>query len=177
MYSGVFSILFTWLFVVFPIFFVKVDIKNETISEVIGRSRLTLFSVTSGLLLGGLSQIFFLYNLILKFKLEDNYLFTVLYLSTCIATLAVAFLPEYKYKRPHAVFVRYYFITFPICMFLMALMLYQKYLLTSTLSFLLILLYAVGNALILFRFKKPTAISEIFSFFILSVWVILMTFC
>lgn len=175
LFSGISSILITWSLVVFPVLRKGIEIKQQTISRIASQNNRVLTTVSIGLFLGGISQLLFAIQVLSKLEISLNSLLSVIYLSTCLITFLVVIFPEHKNPQVHTFLVRYYFFTVPLYIFLFGIRILEANALISYLSFLLVILYLVLNAVVIQRLKKATIISEIISFIIISSWIILMT--
>jgi len=169
--SGIISILITWLFVVVPAIRSGIDNKRQTISSAT-KKREVAIPVSFGLIIGTLFQILFLSYLLKRFELGYLNFGSILFLTTNLATIMVALLPEYKYFKAHSFFVKYYFVFNPISL------LYISYLANNVLLFAVaivsVILYFSGIIRIIMQ-EGVCARVEQWAFFTLSILTIFMT--
>jgi hypothetical protein len=175
LFSGIVSIILTWTFVVFPVLRIGINVKKQTISEIASQNKSVLTRVSIGLLLGGVFQLLFAIHLLSKLEVPLYSFSTFIYLSTCLITFLVVIFPEHKSPKIHTYLVRYYFFTVPLYVFLIAIRIIGTNTFISYLCFLLVALYLVLNTVVIQRLQKATIISEVTSFLIISLWIILMT--
>lgn len=169
--SGIVSIVITWLFVVAPAIRAGIDNKRQTISSATINRRVAV-PVTFGLIIGTFFQIIFLSYLLNRFELDFLNFGSILFLTSNLATILVALLPEHKYLKIHSFFVKYYFVTNPISL------LYISYLANKPFLFVIaigsVILYFSG-ILIIIKKEGVCARVEQWAFLTLSALTVFMT--
>lgn len=170
--SGILAMLFAWLFVVAPAVEHGIDSKNQTISSATKNDKVR-HRVSTGLILGTLFQISFLFYLLSRFQLSYLSIGSILYLSSTFATILVALFPEHKHFKIHSFFAKYYFLVFPSSLLLIAWNMGKEnnIFIFTCLS---VFLYFFG---VLWNLKKfgISAKVEQWAFLVLSAWTIVLT--
>ena len=178
-YSGLMAIVTVWLSIIlFPIFYLPVKIKDETLSKAISKNRSAVKVLSFGLFISGILSIVFLKYLIGRFGLLISMPTVILYISMSFVTILAAFFNPIKYKKTHLLIATYYFWISPLMMLTFGTTLshaYEK--IASMASYSCFLLYTIGAISIMFWTKKiKNTQLEIWAFFILLIWVLIMTF-
>ena len=92
-YSGIIYILLVWPLVVFLSLLKGLKYRSKTISQITGIKR-NLYIINSGLILGSIFQVLFLYFLSKKFPVENMSIFIFIYLTTILAAILTAKFPN-----------------------------------------------------------------------------------
>ena len=178
-YSGLMAIVIVWLSIIlFPIFYLPVKIKEETLSKAISKNRNATKVLSFGLFISGILSIVFLKYLTDRFDLLIAMPTSILYISMGFVTILAAFFNPLKYKKIHLSIATYYFWISPLMMLTFGTTLshtYEK--IASIASYFCFLLYTMGAISIMFWTKKiKNTQLEIWAFLILLIWVLIMTF-
>lgn len=171
--SGILAILIAWLFVVFPALKYGINPTKQTITSATSLSKVVKRYITFGLIVGSFFQGLFIFYIIEKFQIPLFSIGNILYLTTNIATIFVALYNFDKHPKFHTFFALYYFIMCPISLILISLSVIQSYYYIFIFSLAIVLMYTIGESLIYKKFKG-CAYLEIWAFFMLSIWTIVM---
>ena len=172
-FSGVLATLFAWLFVVTPAIRFGIDGKRQTITSTTKDNKVKRI-ISIGLVVGALLQTVFLFYIIQRFQLHLTDLGCLMYLSTNVATILVAFFTEQKHPKIHEALTEYYFVINPLSLVFIGLSAVGNYFYIFIFSFLIVLFYFFGIWRLLKKFGKA-AIVEQWAFFVLSIWTIVLT--
>lgn len=170
--SGIIAIVVTWMLVVAPAVRTGMDGSRQSISSTtcdvaVGRT------VSLGLIVGTVFQVIFLFHLSRKFGFGLWSPGAVLFLSTCVSSFLVAFVPEHRYAILHNILVKYYFVAHPVSLLLISG--YPGIPWLSAFTIADTLLYYLGTGWILMRYGI-CAHAENWAFLMLSAWTIAATF-
>jgi len=174
-YSGVISIIITWLFVVRPAFAAGVKSKYKTISHMTGEKKY-LHIINGGLIFGAMMQLLFIRYLMVQYHLALLSIGVILYISTITATLLTTIFPFRKFEKIHTHVVKYYFITIPLAILFIGLQLRPSFSKLFLVSMLVPALYLIAELSVFEEYKKDNALMEMWAFYLLSVWTLIMTF-
>ncbi|KKS95065.1 MAG: hypothetical protein UV71_C0013G0015 [Microgenomates group bacterium GW2011_GWC1_43_13] len=173
-YSGIISILLVWPLVVFLSLLKGLKYRSKTISQITGIKR-NLYIINSGLILGSIFQVLFLYFLSKKFPVENMSIFIFIYLTTILAAILTAIFPYYKYLGIHTFVVKYFFIVNPLSLIIFGYLIRNTNIYLSLISIIIPLIYYLGIFGILKAYKGINAIIQIWEFSLLSLWIILIS--
>ncbi|MBU0708277.1 hypothetical protein KJ596_00825 [Patescibacteria group bacterium] len=173
--SGILSMVFAWVLVVIPGLHAGIDGKSQTISFAT-KNKAYRTIINSGLVGGGLLQILFLSYLVGRYLLSYFNLGVLMYLSTTIITISVAFFPEPTYPKIHKKLARYYFVVNPLSLMIIGLSIKEKCSPLFFASAIIPLLYFIGLIFLIKKYKTENALMQAWAFLLLSFWTAIATF-
>lgn len=173
-YSGIMSVIITWILVVLPVVRKNNDIYGQSISSA-SSSNNTVRIVSIGLILRALFQAMFLVYLSQIEEVQVSSLSILVYFTTILATITTALFPLTRNPKIHNLAVKYFFVVYPITMVLIGLEMQNFNQLLTYLSILLTVCYFVGMIVIFKKFGLSNALAEIWAFFVISIWIVCLT--
>jgi hypothetical protein len=177
--SGLIAMSIAWLMiVVIPLVILPIKHKTETISSALARHSTVLYIVSISLVIGAFFQGWFFWSVVAWFgDLRAGMFVLLISLSMSLATvLAAAFSPVHK-SNLHYYSALYYFCIAPFVMAFIGLEFKEINRFIYILSVMCAGTYIVGNLLMMLWYRSmKNAHLEIYCFFILSVWTVMLTF-
>lgn len=173
-YSGIMSVIITWILVVLPVVRKNNDIYGQSISSA-SSSNNVVRKVSIGLIIGALLQTIFIVYFSQVDEVEVSPLSIVVYFSTILATITTALFPLTRNPKIHNLAVKYFFVVYPIAMILIGLDISSTNLLFTYFSIFISLAYFLGMFVIHKKFGLSNALAEIWAFFVISIWVVNLT--
>ncbi|MFA5996571.1 MAG: hypothetical protein WC790_02525 [Candidatus Paceibacterota bacterium] len=173
------AIITVWLSIIlYPYFYLPIKIKDETLSNAISKNRNFTKVLSLGLFISGALSAVFSNYLISRFSLLITMPTIILYISMSFVTILAAFFNPSKYKKIHLSIATYYFWISPLMMLTFgATLAHTPEKIAFIASYFCFLLYIIGVTAIMFWTKKvKNTLLEIWAFFILLIWVLIMTF-
>jgi hypothetical protein len=169
--SGVFSVVSTWILVVYPAFRICKNPKKYTISKLAKDKRVGPY-VQLGLILGSVFQFFFWIYLLNRFNIELLSFISLGYISAIFASFLLAFIPEHHHLRVHRGLTVYYFSVMPIIF--VGLFLLTNNLVLFYLSCIGTIAYFIGTLWIMKKYWLCMIIEE-WAFVLLSLAIVILT--
>lgn len=172
--SGVFAILIAWLIVVLPALRYGIDLRRQTITSATCLDKRVSRIITSGLIVGAISQGIFTFYIVDYFQIPMLRIGNITYLTTNIATILASIFHFNRHPKVHSIFVSYYFIFCPLSIGLIGFYVLDTHNFLTLLSMIILSLYVIGELLLLKKFKS-SAYLEIYAFILLSIWTLAFT--
>ncbi|MCA9377237.1 hypothetical protein H6763_00290 [Candidatus Nomurabacteria bacterium] len=172
--SGLVAVIIAWVFVVTPAICSGIDPKRQTITNATKKSKRVSFIISFGLVFSAIFQSIFALYLIDRFDLSFSNIGILVYLSTNIATMFLAFFHIERHPKLHIFFAIYYFIVSPISYGLIGSSISGSSNHLFELSILMILLYGFGELVLLYKYRGG-ALAEIWPILLLSIWTMVFT--
>jgi hypothetical protein len=175
-FSGILAMFVAWFFVVGPALHHGIDGKRQTITSATVENKKVARIVGFGLVIGAFLQGLFLFYLIQRFQLHLLSIGSFLYLTSNIATIFVAFCHYSKYPKIHEFYAKYYFVMSPLSLAFIGFSAMKLNSYLFVFSLIVVLLYFFGIWQLIKRFRSDNALLEMWAFFALSIWTIVLTF-
>lgn len=168
--SGFIAIVITWILIIIPSLYTGVDLRQQTITEILPTNRWLHRSVTIGLHIGSIFQLLFYLHIVYVFELGIFTFSSFCYITASLAAFLITFFPESKHRAIHNLFGRYYFVVMPVAMIAISRQIQPTYtgILVLTTTLIIILITITGY--LLYRFRRESAAIEIVIFSVLSIW-------
>lgn len=175
-FSGIIAMFIAWLFVVTPAIKFGVNHKSDTITTAITNNDSASKVINRGLIIGAMFKMIFLLYLIKRFSIPPYGLAPILYLTTYMATICLAFFTQVKYPIIHYLIALYIFIvgSFSLLFIGVSAKSFNQFPLYISVGATIV--YFLGQIIIWKKYKFGIALMEIWGFVILTVWTVTMTF-
>ena len=128
-------------------------------------------------MLAGFFQVLFMFYLINRFGITQNNPLLFLYLSLSLSPILAGVFNPLKFSRTHFILSAYYFSFLPCLMLVFGHFIYNSEKLLAFLSIIFGLVYILGESAIIFYHKNISNTPlEVYSFLMLSFWIMAITF-